>query len=1215
MSANRHDDAETAELRAALVDDLEALAAHLLGEPNHELSGKAEWRWGSKGARSLQIRSTGGKRRGDWFDHSANEGGGPLHMIRDARGQGWADAFAFARNWAGLDGTKPQDRPKPRQPDPAKIAAQAVEAAADRARKVRTAADFWRQRRPIEGTPAVPYLAGRALHMPAGVCPGSIAFLPGQHHALIVAGTDDAGTVQAVQVVHLDAAGRKVKDRPADWPEHWRWATKQTFGAPQGAPVRLPSAAPGGPLLLAEGPETGLSVWIATGCETWVALGSFSNITPPAGRPIVVCRDDDKRFSPADRKLAKTIAAWREAGLKAVVALPFATRRENGGDFNDLLQEAGPDAVRAAIEAAHSPADPGGRRRLPRDEARRVLDGAVSRFFNAAANYNPEAGPPPVHAVKVDVGGGKSLAARKAAAAFIARRRAAGDGKAVVVFATPTHKLADEQAIAFEALPAARAAGLVAGIWRGRSAPDPDAPGELMCRNLDAVHDAQAAGANVQRAVCKGKAPDGSETECPFFQACGYQRQRQRKADAWFVAHEMMFQEKPAAIGDVAAIVPDEGMWATGLEGASGRPVTLALDSLASDHTVSGSADATERLRFLRDRIGDVLRAQPDGHLHRDVIEAEGFTALSAQEARVLEWRRHVDPAMHPGMTQADRKAAVKAAEGNRTVRRLVAFWRAVEGLLSDGGPEASGWVELATERDDKGAVRVLRLKGRKEVRDGWKAPTLVIDATLSVDLVRPFWPQVELTADVTIEAPHQHIAQVVDVSFSKRRLLAWDGAPEDRKRSAAKNLRNLHATICGFARGHAPRPVLVVAQKAVEEALPGCGPLPPNVILGHHNAVAGRDEWTTTTGETIKGADLSGLLVVGRTLPGPGDVERLAEALTGAAVPPLPGWYDRVKVAREMVEGQAIEGEAERHPDPTAEAIRWQICEGELVQILGRGRGVNRDADNPLSVLILTDIPLPVPVNQMLTLADLAPSPRDLMLAAGGIAYDNPTDAAAAYPALWATRERAKDAFKYAAKAGGWGESRIDNLLIPDSPQPLAEGSTGLSRIDYQPAGMGKRRVAAWFDPATVPNPVAALVAAVGPLAWCQVEPAPKPIEPPDEAVAPPVQAVPDQVKTDFAPAPPHEPLAGLWTIRGSDWRVTIAADSAATVALWVPTTGENADIPENIVLPMLAAPMPAEKPHQRIEPDPDLPPLPEPFAGWMVEPRKPNVLSRMMT
>jgi hypothetical protein len=40
---------------------------------------------------------------------------------------------------------------------------------------------------------------------------------------------------------------------------------------------------------------------------------------------------------------------------------------------------------------------------------------------------------------------------------------------------------------------------------------------------------------------------------------------------------------------------------------------------------------------------------------------------------------------------------------------------------------------------------------------------------------------------------------------------------------------------------------------------------------------------------------------------------------------------------------------EAEFHPDPRVEALRWQACEGKLVQIIERLRGAERTADKPV--------------------------------------------------------------------------------------------------------------------------------------------------------------------------------------------------------------------------------------------------------------------------
>src|SRR5438105_2170256 len=64
---------------------------------------------------------------------------------------------------------------------------------------------------------------------------------------------------------------------------------------------------------------------------------------------------------------------------------------------------------------------------------------------------------------------------------------------------------------------------------------------------------------------------------------------------------------------------------------------------------------------------------------------------------------------------------------------------------------------------------------------------------------------------------------------------------PTDSARRA-KNLRKVHAIIARYAREFAPGTVLAIAQQAVEEALKQLSPLPPNVVLGHHNALRGQD-------------------------------------------------------------------------------------------------------------------------------------------------------------------------------------------------------------------------------------------------------------------------------------------------------------------------------------------------------------------------------------
>ena len=48
------------------------------------------------------------------------------------------------------------------------------------------------------------------------------------------------------------------------------------------------------------------------------------------------------------------------------------------------------------------------------------------------------------------------------------------------------------------------------------------------------------------------------------------------------------------------------------------------------------------------------------------------------------------------------------------------------------------------------------------------------------------------------------------------------------------------------------------------------------------------------------------------------------------------------------------------------AEAFRRRVTVLELQQIIGRGCGLWHTADNPLHVLVLTDVPLDMPVEEL---------------------------------------------------------------------------------------------------------------------------------------------------------------------------------------------------------------------------------------------------------
>ena len=162
-------------------------------------------------------------------------------------------------------------------------------------------------------------------------------------------GIDDGATITAVQRIHITPEGKKDTTRGgtgSDMP------AKITNGVLRGAYVRLPRMLADTTLIIAEGPETGLSAWVSTGCETWLRLGNIATATPPQGRQVVMAADDDPQDSPAAAALAKKLSEWRASGAKVALATAWPDRRYDKSDLNDTIKAGGLVAVRERIKAA-----------------------------------------------------------------------------------------------------------------------------------------------------------------------------------------------------------------------------------------------------------------------------------------------------------------------------------------------------------------------------------------------------------------------------------------------------------------------------------------------------------------------------------------------------------------------------------------------------------------------------------------------------------------------------------------------------------------------------------------------------------------------------------------------------------------------------------------------------------------------------------------------
>jgi putative DNA primase/helicase len=626
--------------------------------------------------------------------------------------------------------------------------------------------------------------------------------------------------------------------------------------------------------------------------------------------------------------------------------------------------------------------------------------------------------PPPARGSSVGIGIGKTRTARKELVGPLT-----AEGLPVVV-AVPRHKLGDEFV---RDLVQDGASGRV---YRGRSADDPDAPGEKMCPEHERTTAIFNALGDIGRNACGSG--DGAH-QCEFFNVCGYRKQMQAAPQTWVVPHQLLFHPRPKFIPAPAALVIDESFYAASLHGTEGT-IWVDLAALLGDRTVpkqnsAYSLYATVDLRAVSRRVYDAITAYEDGWVPLEALIATGLTADDLRNAQKLEWRRKLDlPEVLPGMPQREALAACKRiATHNQRVARLARLWRLLA-LQLEAGHERSPWLQFqydAPLRDDEIGPGV-RMTWRSDVHISWRGPTLLLDATLQPEIARAFFPLMEEPTRVDAPTPHTKVRQITDRPMSHAMLIPTQGADEKHNKARRNNLERLRRLIEVRAADVAPARGVVICQQNVEKALKD-GPLPENIEVTHFSSIRGLNAWS----------EVALLMVVGRTEPSPRAVELIARALFGVDVEEIPAdadgniRYQTVTRGIRMRDGTGRWVEGSQHPDPWVEAIRHAICEAELVQAIGRGRGVNRTADNPLQIDILTNVCLPgIEVDQVMTWDKIQPSAVEVMRARGAVPV-NYADMAAAHPDLFPSAEAARKALERENP----GQTSIREFLIDVCP------------------------------------------------------------------------------------------------------------------------------------------------------------------------------------
>lgn len=1047
------DPAATEPTTTCAVDEgLSRLLDELLGKPTDKTA--REWRWRRKGSLSVRVDSA---KPGQWYDHEAGRGGGLVALAAYILGCG----HACARDWvAERIGGWPSAKGAQSAPEPSReeLAAKARQEA---------------QRILAEAKPAPadhPYLIAK------GVQPHGI--LIDTSERLLIGLRDIDGTIHTLQ--RIDAQGNKRFLTGGTKADHFAVIGDWTPDTPH--------------LLVCEGWATGASIHEATGDPVVIAFdaGNLIRVTRVLRRrhrniELTIVADNDAKADRADNPGVEA-ATQAAQDNDARLAVP-----DCAGDANDLVQAKGLDALKAVITAASWV----GAKEPTYPEPEHDVAGARAQLSSHIAAFMVEVGQyqkalqtrlqegktsdapwpiPPVLGLPVDVGLGKTSQVRDQ---VIAALRSGCLGKGRVVFAVPRHDLGEEQVEAF------KAAGINAVLWKGRSAPDPtpENPDQRRCRDLGAQADALTAQLAVEQTACAVNR-DGKDYKCQYFEVCGYQRQKRRAAYAQVIicAHDSLFHAMPQVIGRPTLLVIDEGFWQAGLRGTD-SPVQITIDSLDPSEKELRCYDGkgqydypeTQFLITYRLKLWEVLQSTKSGPLRYADLKATGLTQQNCRDAASLERMRLRNPGLLPGMGPKERARKLsKVIPGEDACwtppGRAAAMWRILADALDE---RRDAWgVEVGRMHTEEGTVRTLDLYWHASLRKGWVAatPVLHIDATMRGELVQPYLPGITVAPPVRAQTPHVRIRQVLNAPVSAKALTPMPQAKEREHTTAANNQRALRTYLTSRAAevGTDGQTLLAIGQMRALEAL-SKAPLPANLETAHFNALSGMDRW----------GRVAGMVIMGRTLPAPAVIAKLQIALTGR--PPKEDndnqswWYPLTERVIRRPNGRSRIVMGEHHPDPIAEAIRWNICEAELVQALGRGRGVNRTAESPLQIDLLTDIVLPITADEVIDWTDLVPSRTDMM-ASRGVVLDNAADRAKCFPDLWSSRDIAK---KDTQRRG----TNCYYKIFYNS-----EMSPSSAAVTYRPEGSGQKMRSAMFNLDLIPDPAAWLAERLGELAACEV-------------------------------------------------------------------------------------------------------------------------------
>lgn len=566
-------------------------------------------------------------------------------------------------------------------------------------------------------------------------------------------------------------------------------------------------------------------------------------------------------------------------------------------------------------------------------------------------------------------------------------------------------------------------------VLRGRPAPDPDQPGETMCRLPDVAGKLAAKGVSVPKALCE---------RCPFENVCGYLKQEEEiKALASapegvviFAPHDYAFLPLPGLIEPDLAIF-DERPRDYGGEEAQvsfemlGETLKFdpALTPMNAMQSISEEADAQAmNLQFIRplmialrnagqdhpDRILGALRDQ--GIDQTSVVGAiAGLTyfqdrATAHAMRNALAEYDFAQMSGRPFNLEKRLEKEIESREG-KIARTLQTIFQAL--LIEIDKPrEYANGVEVADvqrrpgSRDlAKGIVAV----GTKALRIG-RVPFLHLDGTGDHHIAQHIFGEMDVEHHPVERSPADRgdrIVQVVGVDFHNAGLIGG-------RKGQGGEITPYHGTWAekydaqraDILKAIEARPgALIIGNKSVIEALK---PGEHGAHAAHFGAIRGRNDWEK----------IDRIMIIGREEPSPAKVERIARAFAAHDDAPFESLggkpYPKAQRGIRKRDGSGHGIAVNFHPNAWADRILKQIKDAEIVQAVDRIRLIFKD--QPIEITLLSPVAVDLTVDQVIPWKDWRKGGTRIerALKQARVIPLSGREAARLLPAIWADKRSA---------------------------------------------------------------------------------------------------------------------------------------------------------------------------------------------------------------